>query len=570
MRTVTRALAVVASLLVPLLPVVGGDETVAGADGLPVCRPPTMEAGPNHSILSTTAGTTLTWGYNGLGQLGDGTFTDRHTAIAVPGMDDAVSTAAGYGHSLVARRDGTVWAWGYNSNSQLGGSSSYSPRPTPAKVEGLESGPPVRLDGPDHATAVAAGLWHSLARKADGTVWSWGYGSTGQMGNGSINQQWFPVQALGLVNVGSIAAGSYHVFAIDGTSNLWAWGFNNAGQLGDGTTMDRTSPVLVPGISNVRTVAGGEDHTVAVTQDGTVWAWGDNDDGQIGNGAPNSTDYTTPQQVPGLSGAIAVSAGNDSSFALKSDGTVWAWGDNTYGQLGDGTTTDRATPVQVTGLTGVTRIAAGYFHVLALRNDGTVRSWGRNTYGQLGNGTTTDSHSPVTVTGVNANGTCGPLSGAQLPSARCQQAGGALQIVDGTSQGVHAFVYVRQPTPSSLDVCYRAESATGGAGVGGVFTITPTAPEPTVGGIQPPSQDDQADACTAATSPPNLVPGEHPMASVSVLGQAVMVDAYATSRMYWICLRVGTQVAVRVMAEEAPSWGLTTPYQLVITPDPTA
>ena len=145
-------------------------------------------------------------------------------------------------------------------------------------------------------------------------------------------------------------------------------------------------------------VAGGPYHSLTLKNDGTVWAWGRNDFGELGNGT--TTSRYTPVQVKGLTNVVAIAAGYDHSLALRSDGTVWAWGLNGNGQLGDGTTTNRTTPVQVKGLTNVVAIAAGVYHSLAIRSDGTVWTWGYNTYGQLGDGTTTNKTTPVQVKGL--------------------------------------------------------------------------------------------------------------------------------------------------------------------------
>ena len=147
-------------------------------------------------------------------------------------------------------------------------------------------------------------------------------------------------------------------------------------------------------------ISAGYAHTVALKQDGTVWAWGGNDYGQLGDGT--QTDSLTPVQVRGLYNVTAIAAGGYHTVALKQDGTVWAWGDNTYGELGDGTQTDRLTPVQVSGLsTNVTAIAAGYLHTVAQKLDGTAWTWGSNYNGQLGDGKQTDRYTPVQVSGLS-------------------------------------------------------------------------------------------------------------------------------------------------------------------------
>jgi alpha-tubulin suppressor-like RCC1 family protein len=165
-------------------------------------------------------------------------------------------------------------------------------------------------------------------------------------------------------------------------------------------------------------VAAGNTHGLALRSDGTVWAWGQGTHGELGDGTLSTS--TTPVQVYGLSGVVAVAAGIKDSLALRSDGTVWDWGENQFGQFGNGTTADsQPTPVQVRGLTGVTKIAAGGNFNLALRSDGTVWAWGYNQVGELGNGTTADSAVPRQVTGLShvTKIAAGPNSSLAIRSA---------------------------------------------------------------------------------------------------------------------------------------------------------
>src|SRR3989304_2356071 len=182
-----------------------------------------------------------------------------------------------------------------------------------------------------------------------------------------------------------------------GTLAVWAFGGNNYGQLGNGTTINRTTPVQVSGLTGVGAIASGYGHSLALKTDGTVWAWGFNDRGQLGDGT--TINRTTPVQVSGLTGVAAIAGGYGHSLALKTDGTAWAWGQNNGGQLGNGTSTifgATTTPVQVCEsggcsngyLTGVAAIAGGFFHSLALKTDGTVWAFGVNSTSQLGDGTT--------------------------------------------------------------------------------------------------------------------------------------------------------------------------------------
>ena len=208
-------------------------------------------------------------------------------------------------------------------------------------------------------------------------------------------------QAGSLANVIAIAAGGSHTLALKSDGTVWAWGDNGYGHLGDGTTTERYTPVQVSGLTGVIAISAGGYHSAALKSDGTVWAWGWNCEGQLGNGTTSDVN-PFPVQVSGLTAVKAIAAGANYSKALKSDGTVWAWGAGYYGQLGDGTTVSKYTPVQVSGLTGVAAIGSGeyQFHSIALKSDGTVWTWGYNYYGQLGDGTTINKTAPTQVDGL--------------------------------------------------------------------------------------------------------------------------------------------------------------------------
>jgi alpha-tubulin suppressor-like RCC1 family protein len=319
-------------------------------------------------------------------------------------LTSVTAIAGGWQHSLALKSDATVWAWGAGFLGQLGDGNFYTDPPygvaTPVRVSGLTS-----------VTAIAGGLVHSLALKSDGTVWAWGDGEEGQLGDGNFYS--FPhygvataVQVSGLTTVMAIAGGNYHSLALKSDGRVWAWGYAYDGQLGDGNFYAPfagvATPVQVSALTTVTAIAAGGDHSLALKSDGTVWAWGYGYFGQLGDGIfyVNSPipggegplgGVATPVQVSGLTTVTAIAGGGNHSLALKSDGTVWAWGYGEYGQLGDGnfyTTGNRgvARPVQVSGLSGVVAIAGGARHSLALKYDGTVWAWGSGEEGQLGDG----------------------------------------------------------------------------------------------------------------------------------------------------------------------------------------
>ncbi|MGE5549702.1 MAG: RCC1 domain-containing protein [Bacteroidota bacterium] len=305
--------------------------------------------------------------------------------------------AAGYNHTVVLKRDGTVWAWGSNERGQLDDNPSAE-RTAPVLVQGLTG-----------VTAIACGGAHTLALKRDGTVWVWGGKPAAALGDESEcpctakqdNQTKGGAivlrQVAGLRDITAVAAGDAHSLALGKNGAVWAWGANKFNQVGDGTAVDRSAPVPVPKLSGIAALAAGAraTHTLALGADGTVWTWGWNKYGQLGDGT--TANKSMPIRVPGLAGVKAVAAGANHSMALKKDGTVWTWGSNYFGQLGDGTTRDRFKPGKVPGLSGVTAIASGATHCLALKKDGTVWAWGSNNFGQLGDGTNSGRAKPVRV-----------------------------------------------------------------------------------------------------------------------------------------------------------------------------
>ncbi|MEK0312419.1 RCC1 domain-containing protein [Cohnella sp. 56] len=343
---------------------------------------PQLVAGYYHSVGLATDGTVWGWGGNEFGGLANGTKTNSSIPVAAKGMNDVVSIAAGVRQSFAIKKDGTVWAWGSNNYGQLGDGST------------TDRLLPVQIDIGDVA-ALSGGIgYHTLALKKDGTVWAWGDNESGELGDGTKISRSVPGPVPGLSDIVAVSAGGYHSMALKSDGTVWAWGLNTAGEMGNNTeSAAQTAPVKVSGLDHVVAISAGNYHNLALKENGTVWAWGDNGQGRLGDGT--ATKRIVPVQVQELSGVKAIAAGGFHSVALKEDGTVWAWGHNNYGQVGDGTTTQRNKPVPIGGLSGVMQIAANSFSSAALREDGSIWSWGYGDYGQLGTGNKAASNVPV-------------------------------------------------------------------------------------------------------------------------------------------------------------------------------
>ncbi|HIV03231.1 MAG TPA: S8 family serine peptidase, partial [Candidatus Aphodoplasma excrementigallinarum] len=366
----------------------------------------------NSCFAIDSQGRTYAWGNNRYGQLGDGTMALRATPYCLtneinePLPEISVATiAAGSGHSLIIGENGTILASGRGSHGQLGNGARQNST-TPVQVK--DTAGTGSFTG---AKAVAAGFLYSLALKEDGTLWTWG-NATGFLTDTGDSHSDVPVPVIDengepLANIISISAKKEHWLALRADGTVWSWGRGANGQLGNGATEDVfTHAVQVKNadgtpLVDVIAISAGGSHSMAKKADGTIWAWGKNENGQLGNGA--SADSSVPVQVMGLAGIEQISAGEYHSMALRADGTVWAWGRNQYGQLGDNTRNSSSTPVQVTGengfgyLTGVEEIAAGIGYSMALMSDGTLMAWGHNNSYQLGDGTQQSRNAPVQV-----------------------------------------------------------------------------------------------------------------------------------------------------------------------------
>ena len=338
-----------------------------------------------------------TAGLNADGELGNGTLTNRTFFGAVPSMGGVDDIAGGRQHAL-ALRDGVVYAWG-DGNRGAVGSGTTSDQSSPKQVAGLSG-----------VTGITTGHYGSYALLRDGTVRSWGYNDSGQLGDGTQTRRLAPVtvkraDGSALTGVTQVAAGRDFAMALLGTGKVRTWGRGLDGELGNGSTpAAQTSPVNVKkadgtALTGVAQVAAGRNHTLALLNDGTVWAWGENGYGQVGDGT--LVDKTRAVQIRGLSGVVDVEAGAEFSVAVLGNGTVKTWGRSGNGQLGNGRTATQTTPGDVPGLTGVVGVGCGRDHAVAYTSSGAAYGWGLDTYGQLGDGGANKRLSPVRVPGVD-------------------------------------------------------------------------------------------------------------------------------------------------------------------------
>ncbi|MCK9266087.1 FG-GAP-like repeat-containing protein [bacterium] len=382
-----------------------------------------IDGGENFTIFLQDEGTVWTWGDNTSGQLGNKTRITSNTPISYSVLEEVKKVSAGNSHSVALKDNGNVWAWGDNTFGQVGINS------TSTYIE-----EPILVSEVSNILEISAGGYHTVALKSDGSVWAWGDNTSGQLGLGTTYQGqnfYSPKQTLGVEEVGflkdivGISAGYSHTLAVKSNGEVLAWGNNIWGQLGINNTIYSNLPVKVFNLTNIKSVSAGGtgllgDHSLAVKSDGSVWAWGSNKKGQLGD--KTEVDRLVPVQVKGENGVgylkniRQVSAGGRHSLALDKDGNIWAWGDNTYGQLGDGTNNDTNFPIKITDLPKIVQISTGLRHSIAIDEDGQLWVWGFNIKGQLGNGRETNSNIPIQLENIKVDVTSYLLEVSSIPS----------------------------------------------------------------------------------------------------------------------------------------------------------
>ena len=365
--------------------------------------------GVEHNVALKTDGTLWAWGNNEYGQLGTEGNTGYKALLKfaplniiegatkairyIPCIDsplqvgydtDWSAIAVGAEHTIALKTDGTLWAWG----ALWQGFDSAEP------VEPVTKTLPTRIGADTDWSAIAANGYHNVAMKSDGTLWTWGEIS---LLGGIIIANRIPTRIGADTDWKSVACGWSYAVAIKTDGTLWAWGENNYGQLGDGTVITKTNPTRIGTDTDWSAIAVGSEHSIALKTDGSLWAWGENYHGQLGNGKSGEwTGITIPTRIGADTNWDKISAGGFHTIVLKTDGTLWAWGSNGWGELGNGKTTSQSIPTRIGADTNWAKISAGG-HTLALKTDGTLWAWGMNNYGQLGDGTMINRYSPTQV-----------------------------------------------------------------------------------------------------------------------------------------------------------------------------
>jgi len=341
------------------------------------------------------------WGWNGYGRLGTNNTTQRNTPVTTfSGGTTWKQIACGLQHTAAIKTDGTLWTWGRNDFAQLGDFSTTS-RSTPVTT----------FAGGNNWKQVDCGRQLTAAIKTDGSLWIWGRGGQGQLGNNNTSDRNTPVTTFAGGNTWKqVTCGEYHAAAVKTDGSLWIWGSNSGvGQLGNNSNSNSNTPITTfAGGNNWKSVSIGNQHNIAIKTDGTLWTWGRNTNAQLGINVGGETRSTPVTTFAGGNNWKSVSGGYTTSAAIKTDGSLWVWGLNGSGQLGTFDTTTRSTPV--TTFAGGNNwkqvspsISGAYNHMTAIKTDGTLWTWGVNNQGQLGDNTTTNRNTPVTTSAGGNN-----------------------------------------------------------------------------------------------------------------------------------------------------------------------
>ena len=367
----------------------------------------TIEAGADFAMAIRADGMLFSWGRNNTGQLGIGNNFNQGSPAMVSSALPWIGISCGQDgftnnnqHALGLKSDGTAWSWGDNFYGELGNLQATSNTNAPGIIN-----PSI-----NNIIAVECGWGISYIRDVTGQVYACGSDSTGAMCNtqSQTNSNSFITISVTPIGWSCFSAGENFTVALKSNGTLWFWGSNNNGQAGNGSTntTPATTAVQIGTNSNWKTVSAGSNHILAINAAGELFVWGSNSSGQIGNNSIGGN-VTTPFQIASAMPWIGISGGNEFSLAVQADGSIWSWGANSSGQLGKGNNSNLPSnkiPVQIGNESNWVNVNAGYASSSALKADGTLWMWGENSNGQLGKGNNTNgtiNFSPDQVSGGN-------------------------------------------------------------------------------------------------------------------------------------------------------------------------
>jgi uncharacterized repeat protein (TIGR02543 family) len=379
-----------------------------------------VSLGWSHSSALTSEGRIFTWGNNDYGQLGDGTTTNRTTPTEITSQfnlhagESIIQVSLGIFHSSAITSEGRIFTWGNNGYGQLGDGTTNNNRTTPTEITSQ-----FNLPAGESIIIVSLSFDHSSALTSEGRIFTWGNNFYGQLGDGTTTNRTTPTEITSQFNLYAgetiiqVSLGYSDSSALTSQGRIFTWGINNSGQLGDGTTTNRTTPTEITSQFNLHAgesiiqASLGWGHSSALTSEGRIFTWGNNFYGQLGAGT--TTNRNTPTEITSHFNIhtgetiIQVSLGIFHSSAITSEGRIFTWGYNGFGQLGDGTTTDRAIPTEITSQFNlhigetIMQVLFKSYHSSALSSEGRILMWGNNGYGQLGDGTYYSRLTPVMV-----------------------------------------------------------------------------------------------------------------------------------------------------------------------------
>ncbi|SKC14091.1 RCC1 domain-containing protein [Dyadobacter psychrophilus] len=336
-----------------------------------------------HTLGIKSDGTLWSWGENTSGQLGIGSNINQNIPVQVGIASDWMSVSAGQDYTIAIKNNGTLWAWGANSAGQLGiGVSSDQNFPT-------------QVGNDANWKIVSTGGLHVVAIRTDGSLWAWGSNIFGQVGDLSFTNKQAPVRIGNASDWSTVLTGEGHSGAIKSDGSLWTWGRNNEGQLGNGPGSNSNQPRQVGNDNNWKSVVAGSVHTLGIKNNGTLWGWGANAAGQLGTGL--NLDMNTPQQIGSSTNWASVSSGLEHSLGIRKDGTLWVWGQNADGQLGNRTNTNLIVPAKVGNGSNWISVSGGAYHSLGIQSDGQAYVWGADNFGQLGLQSDVNQNSPISI-----------------------------------------------------------------------------------------------------------------------------------------------------------------------------